>query len=197
MFYKSVKVFLRFLVLFIFRVKIIGRDNVPADGGAIFAANHKSDWDPVIIALSSPRQLSFMAKSELFNNKIFGFILKKLGAFPVQRGKGDVSAVKTSLRILKSNNAMIMFPEGKRVKENEHTDAKPGIAMIATHAKVPVIPICISGKYRWMGKISVIYGEPIYFDEYYDEKLSVEKLQELSQSVMDNIYSKDTAARSK
>lgn len=197
MFYNIIKGLLSFLLFFVFRIRVYGKGNVLKDGGVIFAVNHRSNWDPVIMGVASPRRLSFMAKSELFRNKLFGAILKRLGAFPVQRGKGDVSAVKTSLRILKSEGAMIMFPEGKRVKANEHTAAKPGIAMIATHAKVPVIPVSISGKYRWMGRITVTYGEPVYFDEYYDERLTIERLQELSQAVMDRVYSAEQAAEEK
>lgn len=189
MFYKFVGVLLRFLSLFIFRIKVVGKQNIIKEGGAILAVNHKSNWDPVLVALTCPRKLSFMAKSELFKNKLFGWLIKELGAFPVHRGKGDLGAIKTALTILKQQNVMMMFPEGKRVQENEKAEPKPGVAMISTHARVPVIPVLLSGKYRWMNKITVTYGEPIYFDEYYDEKLSVEKLQELSRFVMNNVYS--------
>ncbi|MBO5059704.1 MAG: 1-acyl-sn-glycerol-3-phosphate acyltransferase [Clostridia bacterium] len=196
MFYWIVEAVLRFLLLFIFRIKVVGKNNI-IEGGVILAVNHKSNWDPVIVPLTCPRKLSFMAKSELFKNKLFGFLISRLGAFPVHRGKGDIGAIKTALTILKHENIMMMFPEGKRVPENEKADPKPGVAMIATHAKVPVIPVLISGKYRWMGKITVIYGEPIYFDEYYGEKLSVEKLQELSHSIMKSVYSLDAAKEAK
>lgn len=189
MFYRIAGVVLKFVMLFVFRIKTVGKQNILNDGGAILAVNHKSNWDPVAVALTCPRKLSFMAKSELFKNKAFGFLIKELGAFPVHRGKGDLGAIKTSLTILKQGNVMMMFPEGKRVAENERAEPKPGVAMIATHAKVPVVPVFIQGKYRWMHKITVTYGEPIYFDEYYDEKLSVEKLQELSGAIMDKIYS--------
>ncbi len=193
MFYKFAGVLLKFVFLFIFRIKINGKNNIINEGGAILAVNHKSNWDPVVVALTCPRKLAFMAKSELFKNKLFGGLIKKLGAFPVHRGKGDISAIKTALTILKQQNIMIMFPEGKRVRDNEKVVPKPGVAMISTHARVPVIPVLISGKYRWLGKITVTYGEPIFFDEYYDEKLTVEKLQELSCSIMDNVYSLNSA----
>lgn len=189
MFYKVVGVLLKFVFLFIFRIKTEGKQNIINEGGAILAVNHKSNWDPVVVALTCPRKLAFMAKSELFKNKLFGGLIKKLGAFPVHRGKGDIGAIKTALTILKQEQVMIMFPEGKRVRGGEKVVPKPGVAMISTHAKVPVIPVLISGKYRWLGKVTVTYGEPIFLDEYYDEKLSVEKLQELTCSIMDNVYS--------
>ncbi len=185
--YCIVKYLLRFIMLFVFRLKVIKKSEFPKEG-AIIAANHASNWDPVLIALTSSRRLSFMAKSELFKNKIFGALIKRLGAFPVHRGKGDIGAVKTALTILKDGRVMIMFPEGKRVKKGEKAEIKPGVAMIATHAKVPVIPVQISGKYHWMSKITITYGEPIYLDEYYGERLSIEKLQEISSSVMNRVY---------
>lgn len=197
MFYKIVGVVLRFVFIFVFRIKTVGKNNIINDCGMILAVNHKSNWDPVVVALTCPRQLAFMAKSELFKNKLFGGLIKKLGAFPVHRGKGDIGAIKAALTILKEKKVMMMFPEGKRVLANEKVVPKPGVAMISTHAKVPVVPVLISGKYRWMGKITVTYGEPIYFDEYYDERLSVEKLQELSTFIMNNVYSLNTAEAKK
>lgn len=191
MFYNIVKYLFKFFFLFVYRIKIYGKEKVIYDDGAVFACNHKSNWDPLVIIATCPRRLSFMGKAELFKFKPFAFILKKFGVFPVNRGKGDISAIKTALRILKDGNAFMMYPEGMRVKKYEQTNVKPGIAMIATRAKVPIIPVTISGTYRWLNKITVTYGEPIYLDEYYDEKLSVEKLQELSVAVMDNIYEVD------
>lgn len=188
--YTVVKVILRVVLSILFRIKVVGRENV-IEGGTILAANHKSNWDPLAIWATSPRQLAFMAKSELFKFKPFGAFLKSLGVFPVHRGKGDISAVKTSLTILKQEKAMMMFPEGKRVKEGEKCEAKPGVVMLATHAKVPVVPIKIGGRFKLFKKITVTYGQPIYLDEYYGEKLSIERMQELSTSIMKKVYSLD------
>lgn len=188
--YNFVKVVLKGLMTVLFRLNSTGKENV-IPGGTILAANHKSNWDPLAIWATCPRTLSFMAKSELFKFKPFGALLKKLGVFPVNRGKGDISAVKTSLSILKKENAMMMFPEGKRMKDGKRGEAKSGVIMLANHAKVPVIPVKISGKFRLFSKVTVIYGEPIYFDQYYGEKLSGEKMQELAESVMDRIFALD------
>lgn len=190
MLYSIVKAVARLLMIILFRIKVIGAENV-IDGGIILAANHKSNWDAVAIAGTCPRQLAFMSKKELFKFKPFGWILKKVGAFPVNRGKGDIGAVKTALKILKEEKAMIMFPEGTRMLDDTRGEAKPGVAMLAHRAQVPVVPVKICGRYRLFNKITVYYGEPIYFDEFYDEKLSVEKMQELSESVMDKVFSLD------
>lgn len=188
MFYRCVLAVARFLLLFMFRIRTEGLENVPKAGGVIYAANHKSCHDPIVVAATSKRQIAFMGKKELFNFKPFGYILKSLGAFPVNRGKGDVGAVKTGLTILKQEKVMMLFPEGKRIDKGEIVPAKPGVAMFAIHAKVPVVPIKIEGEYRFMHKIKVIYGKPMCFDEYYGQKLTSEEFQVLSQNILDTIY---------
>ena len=189
MFYRFAVALVRVFLFFAFRITKVGNENEIENGGIIYAANHMSCYDPVVIAATSKRQIAFMGKKELFKFKPFGYILKSLGAFPVNRGKGDIGAVKTGLNILKQDKVMMLFPEGKRVDKGEIVPAKPGVAMFAIHAKVPVLPIKICGDYKFMHKIKIIYGKPIYFDEYYDQKLTTEKLTELSQSILDNIYS--------
>ena len=188
MFYRFAMVIARVFLFFSFRVKAVGQENIIDEGGIIYAANHKSCYDPIVIAATSKRQLAFMGKKELFKNKLFGRILRSLGAFPVNRGKGDVGAVKTGLTILNQGKVMMIFPEGKRIAKGEIVPAKPGVAMFATHSKVPVLPISIDGEYKFMHKIKVIYGKPIYFSEYYGQKLTSEQLTELSQKVLDTIY---------
>ena len=194
MFYRIVVTVARFIYRFIYRIKIVGEENVIESGGVIYAANHKSCEDPIIIALTSKRQLTFMSKKELFKFKPYGFILRSLGAFPVNRGTGDVGAVKTGLKILKEGRVMLIFPEGKRLDRGEVVPAKPGVAMFAIHARVPIIPITIVDDYKLWHRLTVIYGKPIYFEEYYGQKLSSEKLTELSQGVLDTIYEKSGRA---
>ena len=188
MFYKIAVFIIRvFVKIFVFRIKVHGKENIPSIGGAIVAINHRSKWDVPIAGIYAPRQFGFMTKAELFKNKAFVWIISKLGAFPVQRGKGDISAIKAALSRLRNNDVVAMFPEGKRVKANEAVSAKPGAVMLATRAGVPIVPIKIEGKYRWLSKISVIIGEPIYYADYSGEKMSVEQLQLLSDSLLKTI----------
>lgn len=189
MFYKIAKVVCRFIFLFIFRLKVEGKENIPAEGGAIVAMNHRSNWDVPVAALGIKRKLRFMAKAEMFKNKAGNWLFSSLGAFPVQRGKGDIGAIKAALGRLKENHIIAMFPEGRRNKNGEKTDPKPGVVMLAIKAKVPVIPVHIAGKYRWFSKITVTFGEPIYYDDFYDKKVVVEELQNLSNELMNVINS--------
>lgn len=187
MFYEVCRVIVRFAMLFIFRLKFVGRDKVPKEGGVIVAFNHRSNWDPVIAGLSCKRQLRFMAKEELFANPLFSALIKGLGAFAVHRGKGDIGAVKASLHILNDGAVMLMFPEGHRIKNNKKVKAKPGVALIAQRAKVPIIPVCISGDYKWLHRITVTYGNPISLEEYYGKKMTQEEIQNIADGVLDSI----------
>ncbi len=188
MFYKFAIYVVRFLMLFVVRVRKKGTENVPKEGPVIVAFNHSSDLDPVVAGITCPRQLNFMAKSELFQNKLFGGLIKRLGAFPVHRGKGDIGAIKTAFRIFENNGAMLIFPEGGRVKHGKRVKAKPGVALIAQRSGVPVIPVHIIGEYKWMHKITVCYGKPISFEEYKGKKLSGDEIQQLADNVLEEIY---------
>ena len=136
----------------------------------------------------------FVASKPLFKNKFFGALLKKLGAFPVQRGKGDVGAIKSAIGILQRNHVMLIFPEGRRMRNGQRAQhAKGGAAMLSVRTGVPVIPVYISGEYKWMHKITITFGEPITFDKYAGKKLSSEENQKLGDEILNKIYSLDNA----
>ena len=186
---KILKPILHFVAIILYRVKKVGEENVPKEGAFVLCGNHVHALDAPAIVLSAKRKVVFIAKAELFENRFFGGIISRLGAFPVHRGKGDVSALKASFKILKDDGAMLIFPEGGRVKNGKKSRAKSGVAMIAQKMCVPVIPVYIDGDYKWMHKITVIYGEPISFEEYRDKKLSGDEIQLLADNVLETIYS--------
>ncbi len=189
MFYKIGKVIVRFLLFFVFRIEVKGVENIPESGGAIMVMNHKSNWDVPIASVVSSRKLRFMAKSEMFKTKIGNWFFTSLGAFPVQRGKGDIGAIKAAITKLREEEMIAMFPEGRRMKEGQKSEPKPGAVMLSLKARVPLIPTHLEGNYKWMGKIKVTFGEPIYYTELYEEKVPVEDLQEMSNILMDTINS--------
>lgn len=188
MLYNIAKHLVHFVIGFKFRLKSEGRENVPKEGPVIIAVNHKSNNDPVVTAIACPRELSFMAKEELFKNKLFGALIKKLGAFPIRRGAGDIGAVKTAFKIFKADGAMLIFPEGGRVKNGAKRRAKPGVAMLASRSGVPVIPVYIDGDYRFGSTVTVKFGKAISFAEYVGKKLSGDEIQELADMVLEEIY---------
>ncbi len=174
----------RVFVLFVFRVKVEGKENFPQSGGAILAVNHRSNWDVIVIGVITPRILRFMAKAELFKNKLFGSVISMLGAFPVKRGKGDIGAIKSAMGILKNGEVMLMFPEGRR-SVGDTASAKGGVVVISQMAEVPIIPAYISGEYKFMRKLTIRFGEPITISK--DQKLTGEEVQQKADDVMKKI----------
>ncbi len=160
-----------YLVVFLVRVafaiwyniRVEGRQNIPKKGAYIFASNHRSYADPVLVVICGRGKFSFMAKSELFENKAFGWLIRMLGAFPVERGKGDTAAIDRAISRVKQGSHLLIFPEGTRSTTGKVGKGKTGVALIAAKAGADVIPVGINfeGKLHFRSKIVVRYGEPI------------------------------------
>lgn len=189
MFYRFAQMLVRFFLFLAFRIRVTGRENMPVSGAAILAVNHRSNWDVLVVGAKIPRKLRFMAKSEMFSNRLFSWILHHVGAFPIQRGKGDIGAIKGALTILKQDEVLLMFPEGRRIRDGARVHAKTGVAMLAVRGKVPVIPVSVSGNYHFRGHVALQIGKPVTFEAYYGQKLEPERLQQLSDGILDNIRS--------
>ena len=140
-------------------VRYVNPERIPATGGAIIAANHLTTIDPFGVGQPITRRVHFMAKKELFGNALSRWYMLSGNAFPVERGKMDLTAIKTALRILQGGQLLVIFPQGTR----GGTDAKGGASFLALKAKVPVIPVGISLRRNWFGAKRFIfrYGLPI------------------------------------
>ena len=145
--YKGLHFTLGAILRCVFRVKIEGGENLPAEGAYIVACNHISDADPVILALSvkNRRQIRFMAKKELFKVPLLAQLVKALGAFPVDRGGADVGALKYSLSLRKNGEVVGIFPQGTRQPEvhPSTTSVRNGIGMLAKRSGAMILPACI------------------------------------------------------
>lgn len=189
MFYKIVIAILKVLVFFVFDLKVYNSENInKTDKGLIACGNHTNMIDPVILAVSSKRQIHFMGKKELFEKKIFGYIFRKLGGFPVDRQGVSMSAIKNSLQVLNNNKVLGIFPEGTRVKAYDENNAKPGIALIANKAKANIIPFYIRGSYKFRGKIEIIFGEEKNYFEDIEKKANSELYAEIGKQILKDIY---------
>ncbi|OPJ57200.1 lysophospholipid acyltransferase family protein [Alkalithermobacter paradoxus] len=186
-FYEITRGILSPILKILYRIEVRGVEKVPLDEPLIFASNHKSLLDPVFIGIYMPRKVSYMAKKELFSNKIFGYILKKLGVFPVDRSKTDVSTIKIALKILRSNGTLGIFPEGTRSKQKELGKAKAGTAMLAIKGKSKIVPVSIISNYKLFNKTIININDPLSLEEYYENKLSSSDYERLSQKVLDII----------
>ena len=159
------------LIRFLFRVKRKGTEKI-CPCGAVLCANHISFADVIVIAASLPRsiQLRFLAKAELFKIPILASLIRALGAYRLDRTGSDVSTIKKSIAIAKSGEMVVAFPQGHRYAGENPADTpiKNGVGMIAYHAGVPMIPVCIRVKkqrYRIFRRVEVIFGEMIPYEE--------------------------------
>ena len=187
MFYFTVKSIVGFIAKHIYRIEVIGKENIPQeDKRLIICGNHKSNLDPVAISAVFDRQIFWMAKKELFQSKLFGGFLDKLGAFPIDREGNDLGAIKKSLKILKSENVLGIFPEGTRVKEVDYTKIKSGIALIAQKTNSEVLPVFIEGDYKPFKKTRIYFRKPVKINK--EIKYSNEDLENISQDIMRIVY---------
>ena len=146
----------------VFRMKIVGRENMPADANYIIMGNHVSLLDPLTLALCSPgREIHFMGKKELFQNRFLAFLWKQVHAFPVDRGNMDMAAMRTAMKIIKSGETLGIFPEGTRSKNGEMGPLLSGASVLALKSGVEVVPVYIAGRYRAFRRMHVMIGTPI------------------------------------
>lgn len=153
-----------------FKVEVEGLEKFPDNKAAVVIANHMSMHDPVLLIGLFNGKINFMAKEELFRNKILAWILNKFGAFPVNREGNDLKAIKHSLKLLKENKILGIFPQGTRMSSAEAQQAKGGAAFMAIKSKAPIVPIAIKGNFKFGSKITVKV-----FDEYSTDNASMEK----------------------
>ena len=142
MLYMLLKILLGPLLLLILRPIVYGK-NLRVKGKAIFICNHLSMWDPVIIAICTPRMVHFMAKKEIFESKIGNIFFRSLGAFPVNRKNVDLMSLKNALKVLNDGKIFGLFPEGKREVSDSLDEFEKGTAFFAIRSGAPVIPIYI------------------------------------------------------
>lgn len=168
----------------LYRIKVVGRENVPSDGPVIICSNHISNLDPPIVGITSNRNIYFLAKEELFKNPIIGGILKRVHAFPIKRGMRDRNALRKGLGVLKENHALGLFPEGSRQKSGEIGKGLAGAGFFALRSNAYIVPCAIIGPYEKFKPLKVVYGKPIDMSEYREEKASA---QEVTDRIMEEI----------
>ena len=153
-------------------------------GKAIVVANHQSNFDPIVMANFFWRRMIYLAKKELMGNKFTKwFIGKKLGAIPVDRKSVDISTIKESLKVLKNNKTLVIFPEGGRKDDSFDADIKNGTAMFALKTGAPIVPMFFVKKPRFFRFNKIIIGDPIYLDESLVGNASKENIDQVSQMI--------------
>src|SRR5215211_4671252 len=157
-----------------FRVRRLGREHIP-DGGVILAANHRSFLDPFAIGICVGRPVYFVAKRELFKKPLLGWFLNAMGAFPVRRGQSDEESVQTALALLERGQAIVMFPEGTRIRTGSLARPKRGVGRLALQSGKPILPVAVTGSERahrgWRirpVKVHVRIGPPLTYPKVED-----------------------------
>lgn len=157
--------------LFFLRLRVEGQENVPRTGGCIYAINHTMGPDYVIVGYASPRQVYYMAKSEVFAlHPWLTALVRAAGAFPVQRGKGDIHAIEQAAAFVRTGKVVGMFPEGTRSRSGQLQRGRTGAARIAMMAQAPIVPVVVINsepvlrdflKWRRRPLVTVRFGRPV------------------------------------
>jgi 1-acyl-sn-glycerol-3-phosphate acyltransferase len=168
----------------LFKVRIYGKENIPDKGAVLLCANHISNNDPPLLGAYIKRPVRYMAKKELFKVPVLKTLLRKLGAFPVNRAGGDKQSLRTSLDILKSGDMVGIFPEGTRSKTGEIGKGLSGAGFFALKSTAHVVPCAIIGPYKMRGCVTLVYGKPISMEEHRANRTSAKEVTEI---IMDEI----------
>lgn len=168
----------------LYRIKVIGKENFPKEGGVLLCTNHIDNFDPPVVVITCPRTVHFMAKEELFEMPLLKSILPRVKAFPVKRGMSDRQAMRTGLSILKEGKVVGLFPEGTRSKDGQLQKGLAGAGFFALRGNATVMPCAIIGPYKPFSPLKVVYGKPIDMTPYREQKTPVE---EVTAMIMDEI----------
>jgi len=170
-----------------FRWSHSGVEHIPTSGAALICANHRTWADPVTVGLACPRQVHFMAKSELFRFPLLNWLLPMVGAFPVRRGEPDRTALRRGFQLLADGKLLGMFPEGTRSRDGSLRRAEPGAALLAVKSGAVLVPAAIIGDYRLRSPLTLKFGPPLRLDPPPEGRTGSTWLAGQSEQVMERI----------
>ena len=155
----------------VFSYSAYGQENIIEEGPAIMAANHQSYLDPPLVGITCRNELYYLARKTLFEKKLIGLLISHVNALPVDLSRGDLTAVRSIINLLKAGRRTVIFPEGTRSRDGKIQPARPGIGMIIAKTLVPVVPMRIFGSFEAWPKggklrphrLTVVVGKPIRF----------------------------------
>lgn len=193
-FFVVVYYLVRFVTNILHPASIEGLENLPQHG-ALLCPNHSSNWDPVILVLKLPvnYRVHIMAKEELFQNPILGWVLRKVGAFPVSRGQNDIHTVRTAMQAIKDGDNLLIFPEGTVVRngigyiDGLPAHAKAGVAMIGVRTGATLIPVFMDGEKKFFHRTRIIIGKP-YEPHYTGRRGTSEEMQKIADEILKEAY---------
>jgi len=193
-FYVFIYYVVGFITAILHPATVEGMEKLPKSG-VLLCPNHASNWDPFLIALKLPKnyRLHIMAKEELFQYRLLGWLLPKVGVFPVSRGNHDIQAVKTAMQAIKSGDNLLIFPEGTTIHNGiGHTDglpahAKAGVAVIGVRTGATMIPVFVDGEKKLFHRTRIIFGDP-YEPVYTGRHGTSEEMQKIADDILEKAY---------
>lgn len=191
MLYIFAYIFFKWLLWLIWRPKVFGnKKNLRIKGGVIFIANHRALYDPMLLVVSTPRIVHFMAKKELFDSPVGRIFFKSLYVFPVNRKTADMKSIRQSLKLLREGKAFGIFPEGRRSATDGMDEFEKGTAFIAAKSGAPIVPIYINPKKSRTGRSMIYVGEVIRPEEiaaHCDKRMLNDALTNKMQNEMEKL----------
>ncbi len=174
----------------LWRAEIVGKLPIEPGQGAVIVCNHRSSIDPAFIALAAGRLVHWMIAKEYWSSPLLGWFFRTMEAIPVGRGGIDTAATKLAIRYAREGDWVGMFPEGRINTSGQlMLPGRPGVALVALKARVPVVPCFISGSpyngtsmgcLLMTAKTRLVVGRPIDISEHFDRETSKEMLEELT-----------------
>lgn len=170
LFYYVSRAFCRVFAILLFRYRAEGSEHIPDTGAALVCANHQSYFDPVVVGIAFRRRLNYLARKTLFRSRMFGWLINYLDAIPIDRDGMGIGGLKETMRRLKRDEMVLIFPEGTRTHDGQLQTIRPGFLVVARRCRVPLIPVCADGAFQaWprqatfprLTRIRTVIGEPI------------------------------------
>ena len=186
------RVIIRFVILtycrIVYRLKVVGLENVPKDGAVIFCGNHRTYLDPPAIVVTAGRHMRFLAKEELRKNPLFAFLGFVFDGIYVKRDAKDITAMKEAMKTLKAGECVGIFPEGTRNGlEKNDGKMKSGACYMALKTNALIVPIGIQGEAKPFKRTTLVYGKPIDFSKKYDLKEDKEAAEKATEELKEAI----------
>lgn len=172
--YSYLRVTMRLTAVGLFHLRFSGRENQPLTGGALILSNHQSHLDPVLVGMVFDRRMNYLARETLFRFAPLRWLILSLDSIPIDRDGLGISGLKETLRRVKQQEMVLIFPEGTRTPDGEVAPLKPGFAALAKRVRVPLVPVGLDGPFQaWprsrpypkLGTIHIHIGQPITPEE--------------------------------
>jgi 1-acyl-sn-glycerol-3-phosphate acyltransferase len=186
----------KLLARIFFRYRVLHRERMINQGPVIVAANHASYLDPLLVGIVPDRGIFFLARKTLLNGFFFAWLLPKLNVIPVDQSGNDRSALKALIRTLQAREGVLVFPEGERTFDGRLGQAQPGLGFVIAKTLAPVVPVRVFGAREVLPRgakgiqihpITVVVGEPIYYQASDFAGAGKDVYLQVSQRVMDAI----------